>query len=211
MKVLVADVPHRRELEPLPKRVELVAEPDAEVEFVVLGPELARGGAALFERLPNLRVVQSISAGVDSLLPLVPKGVVVCGASGAYDIAVAEWIVATLLALRWRLPGFLELQRRAEWDSNAGNWFTTGPSSVGPVDDLDGVGAGLAEDQQQLGALAVVPGAGARRLGIVATNARRTAFTDSALWNTRATSGSSRTATDPGRTRPANRFGLAFV
>jgi phosphoglycerate dehydrogenase-like enzyme len=138
VKVLVADVPHRRELEPLPKRVELVAEPDAEVEFVVLGPELARGGAALFERLPNLRVVQSISAGVDSLLPLVPKGVVVCGASGAYDIAVAEWIVATLLALRWRLPGFLELQRRAEWDSNAGNWFTTGPSSVGPVDDLDG-------------------------------------------------------------------------
>src|ERR1019366_9527312 len=52
---------------------------------------------------------------------------------------------------------------------------------------------------------------GVRRLGIVATNARRTAFTDSALWNTRATSGSSRTATDPGRARPANRFGLAFA
>jgi hypothetical protein len=52
---------------------------------------------------------------------------------------------------------------------------------------------------------------GVRRLGIVATNARRTAFTDSALWNTRATSGSSSTASDPGRARPANRFGLAFV
>ena len=35
------------------------------------------------------------------------------------------------------------------------------------VDDLDDVGAGLAEDQQQLGALAVVPGAGARPLGAV--------------------------------------------
>ncbi len=138
LKVLVADLPHRRELEPLPEGVELVAEPDAEVEFVVFGPELARGGTALFKQLPNLRVVQSISAGVDSLLPLVPDGVVVCGASGAYDIAVAEWVVATLLALRWRLPEFGELQRRAEWDANAGNWFTTGPSSVGPIDDLDG-------------------------------------------------------------------------
>ena len=139
MKVLVADVPHRRELEPLPEGVELVAEPAEDVEFVVLGPELAQRGAALFKRLPGLRVVQSIAAGVDSLLPLVPEGVVVCGASGAYDIAVAEWVVATLLALRWRLPGFQELQLRGEWDSNAGNWFTTGPSSVGEIDDLDGV------------------------------------------------------------------------
>ncbi len=138
MKVLVADVPQRSELEPLPDGVELVAEPDAEVEFVVFGPEIARGGGALLRQLPSLRVVQSISAGVDSLLPLVPDGVIVCGASGAYDIAVAEWIVATLLALRWRLPQFYELQQRAEWDRNAGNWITTGPSSVGPIGDLDG-------------------------------------------------------------------------
>jgi phosphoglycerate dehydrogenase-like enzyme len=139
VKVLVAYVPQRRELEPLPEGVELVAEPADDVEFVVFGPELARGGAALFKRLPGLRVVQSIAAGVDSLLPRVPEGVVVCGASGAYNIAVAEWVVATLLALRWRLPGFQELQLRGEWDSNAGNWFTTGPSSVGEIDDLDGV------------------------------------------------------------------------
>ena len=106
MKVLVANVPQRRELEPLPNGVELVAEPDAEVEFVVLGPELARGARALFKRLPNLRVVQSTSAGVDSLLPLVPEGVTLCGASGAYDIAVSEWVVAMLLALGWHLPQF---------------------------------------------------------------------------------------------------------
>ena len=35
------------------------------------------------------------------------------------------------------------------------------------VDDPDGVGAGLAEDQQHLGPLAVVPGAGARQPGAV--------------------------------------------
>jgi phosphoglycerate dehydrogenase-like enzyme len=138
MKVLVANVPQRRELEPLSNGVELVAEPDAEVEFVVLGPELARGARALFKRLPNLRVVQSTSAGVDSLLPLVPEGVTLCGASGAYDIAVSEWVVAMLLALGWHLPQFYELQQRAEWDSNAGDWISTGPSSIGRVDDLDG-------------------------------------------------------------------------
>jgi phosphoglycerate dehydrogenase-like enzyme len=138
VKVLVADVPHRRELEPLPDGVELVAEPDAEVEFLVFGPELAPDAAALFEQLPNLRVVQSLSAGVDSLLSLVPDGVVVCGASGAYDIAVSEWVMATLLALRWRLPEFRELQRRGEWDISAGDWITSGPSLVAPIADLEG-------------------------------------------------------------------------
>ena len=138
MKVLVADVPQRQELEPLPDGVVLVTEPDSEVEFAVFGPELAQGLAALLKRLPNLRVMQSTSAGVDSLLPLVPKGVIVCGASGAHDIAVAEWVVAMLLALRRRLPEFYELQRRSEWDKNAGDWINSGPSLVGPVDDLDG-------------------------------------------------------------------------
>ncbi len=138
MKVLVADVPHRAELEPLPEGVELVAAPDAEVEFAVLGPELVADVPTLLEQLPNLRVMQSTSAGVDSLLPLVPEGVILCGASGAYDIAVSEWVVATLLALGWRLPQFYELQQRAEWDTNAGDWTTTGPSSIGRVDDLDG-------------------------------------------------------------------------
>jgi phosphoglycerate dehydrogenase-like enzyme len=138
VKVLVADVPDRRELEPLPAGVELVGEPEAEVEFVIYGPELSERGRDLFRQLPSLRVVQAVSAGVDSLVPLVPDGVVVCGASGAHDIAVAEWVVAMLLALRRRLPEFRELQRRAEWDSNAGDWIVTGPSLVGPIDDLDG-------------------------------------------------------------------------
>ncbi|MBZ5724464.1 MAG: hypothetical protein LAP87_05655 [Acidobacteriia bacterium] len=53
--------------------------------------------------------------------------------------------------------------------------------------------------------------AGERRPGIDANNARRTALTDSAFLNTRATSGSSSIATDPGCIRWANRFGLALL
>jgi phosphoglycerate dehydrogenase-like enzyme len=138
LKVLVADVPDRRELEPLPESVELVSEPDPEVEFMVFGPELSLTGAALFEQLPGLRVVQTLSAGVDSLLQVIPAGVAVCGASGAHDVAVAEWIVAVLLALRRRLCDFYELQKRGEWDPNANNWIITGPPLVGPLDDLEG-------------------------------------------------------------------------
>src|SRR5580693_3041383 len=48
-----------------------------------------------------------------------------------------------------------------------------------------------------------------RRGGMVVINARSTAFTDSALLKNWATSGSSSTATEPFRIRPAKRFGLA--
>ena len=50
-----------------------------------------------------------------------------------------------------------------------------------------------------------------RRAGMVVNRARRTAFTDSAFWNTRAMSGSSKTAKDPPGTRLANRFGFALA
>jgi hypothetical protein len=46
---------------------------------------------------------------------------------------------------------------------------------------------------------------------MVASNARNTAFTDSASLKTLATSGSYTTATAPGSTRSANRFGLDFA
>src|SRR5437867_6625386 len=54
------------------------------------------------------------------------------------------------------------------------------------------------------------PAEGARRAGMVAISALSTEFTDSALLKTRATSGSSRTATAPDCTLAANRLGLAF-
>lgn len=138
MKVLVADLPLRRELDPLPDNVELVAEPEPDVELVVLGVELTRRLPGLFDELSQLRVVQSINAGVEWLLPTVPNGVIVCSASGAHDSAVSEWVVATILALRRRLPEFLELQRRGAWDANVNDLTATGPSPLGPIDDLEG-------------------------------------------------------------------------
>ena len=131
-------MPLRAELGPIPEGVELVAAPSADVEMVVLGVELVREGPELFGELPGLRVVQAVFAGVDTFVAGVPPGVVVCSASGAHDIGVAEWVVAVLLALRRRLPELLERQRHGEWDANVNESTPTGSSALGVIDDLDG-------------------------------------------------------------------------
>src|ERR1019366_855831 len=162
VKILVEDVPQRSALGPMPESVELVAEPGPDVELVVLGLGLMPQVPALFDQLEGLRVVQAIFAGVDGFVASVPPGVVVCSASGAHDIGVAEWVVATLLALRRRLPELLERQRHGEWDANVNESTATGASALGPIDDLDGatilvlgygsIGRAVAARPQPLGA-----------------------------------------------------------
>ena len=118
----------------MPEGVELVAEPDPDVEMMVLGPELARDVPAIFQQLPGLRVVQSFSAGVDYLLPLIPRGVTLYSAAGVHDISVSEWVVGVILAMRRRLPEFGELQRRAEWKREMAE---PDDFSNHPIDDLE--------------------------------------------------------------------------
>lgn len=121
MKVLIPDSPLRGELGPLPKGVTLVAEPEPDVEMLIAGPELAERLPELFKSLPRLRVVQSFSAGVDWLVPMVPTGVVVCRAVGVHDASVADWVMAAMLTMQRRLPEFIERQRRAVWDRSEGD------------------------------------------------------------------------------------------
>lgn len=63
----------------------------------------------------EVKVVQTLSAGVDWILPLVPEGVVLCDGSGIHDAPVAEWVVLALLALLKDLSGFLEAQKEGRW------------------------------------------------------------------------------------------------
>src|ERR1700682_6752311 len=115
-------------MEPLPKGVELVATPAADVEFLLLGAEFSGDVPTLFKQLPGLKVVQSFSAGVDQLLPLIPQGVVLCSAVAVHDVAVSEWVVAVILAMNRRIPEFIDLQRRGEWRRDIAN----------QTDDLEG-------------------------------------------------------------------------
>jgi phosphoglycerate dehydrogenase-like enzyme len=138
VRVLVAEGPLRAELGELPPEVELVAEPDARVEFVVLGVELMRRLPELIAQLPGVRVVQTVFAGADMVLPLAPPGVTVCTAAGAHDIGVSEWVVMMILALGRRLDELLAFQREARWERNVNSFTATGAPAIGPVAELDG-------------------------------------------------------------------------
>jgi phosphoglycerate dehydrogenase-like enzyme len=115
-------------MEPLPAGVQLVAAPAPDIEVLVLGPVFSKDVSAVFKQLPDLKFVQSFSAGVDHLLPLIPPGVLLCNAVGVHDTAVSEWVMAAILAMGRRLPEFLDAQHRAEWNRDSGN----------SIEDLEG-------------------------------------------------------------------------
>jgi phosphoglycerate dehydrogenase-like enzyme len=65
--------------------------------------------------LAGLRVIQTLSAGVDRIVDFVPPGITLCDASGVHDVAVAEWIVMAILASNRRLLQLVDAQRDATW------------------------------------------------------------------------------------------------
>jgi phosphoglycerate dehydrogenase-like enzyme len=90
-------------------------------DVAVLVPPMpvgGRGGVALgnlLKRMPSLRLVQLLSAGVDGTTELIPAGVTLCSARGAHDVPVAEWVVGAILAGLKGFPGALENQRHGRW------------------------------------------------------------------------------------------------
>ncbi len=70
------------------------------------------------EMAPNLRWVQVISAGVDSLLDNVlfeDKDVILTTASGIHAVTMAEYALAMMLAFAHRLPLMIERQVAHDW------------------------------------------------------------------------------------------------
>jgi phosphoglycerate dehydrogenase-like enzyme len=133
---LLGELPSGVTVELLADPARLPSSPDG-VRFWV-PPFLAGPGAtALLTELPDLQVVQLLSAGADAWAGRVPAAVTLCDARGVHDSATAEWVVAAILA---QLRGFGPLARaqaRREWAFD----------EVAPTDELAGkrvliVGAG---------------------------------------------------------------------
>jgi len=109
-------------LGPLPDRVELHWSPredplPAEIRDAELlvpaerSPELLE----LLGEMPRLAVIQTVSAGVDWLLPSVPPGVTVCNARGVRDTAVAEWVLTAILSMEKQLSTLARRQAEHAW------------------------------------------------------------------------------------------------
>jgi phosphoglycerate dehydrogenase-like enzyme len=111
MKVLVPDGFPRGGL---PDEVELLGW-DAPGEGVAFAVPTWGADAGRLGELPDLRVVQVLSAGVDWIAGAVPAHVTLCNAGDTRSPAVAQWVVAAILA---DLLGF----RRAETQRAAHSW-----------------------------------------------------------------------------------------
>ncbi|HUK67516.1 MAG TPA: NAD(P)-dependent oxidoreductase [Streptosporangiaceae bacterium] len=88
----------------------------ADVTFYCL-PYMGDGASvALIARLPRLRVLQSLSSGVDDVLGAVPPGVTLCNGRGLHhEEGTAELAVTLMLASLRQLPLFVWQQADARW------------------------------------------------------------------------------------------------
>ncbi|QMU72400.1 2-hydroxyacid dehydrogenase [Streptacidiphilus sp. P02-A3a] len=85
------------------------------VEFFCL-PYLTGGaGLSLLPRLPSLRVVQTLTAGVDDVLPHLPAGVSCCNARGLHDASTAELAATLILASLRGIPQSVRRQDAGQW------------------------------------------------------------------------------------------------
>jgi phosphoglycerate dehydrogenase-like enzyme len=85
------------------------------VEFYVLPYDRGPEPPKLIKQLPSLRVVQSLSAGVEALVPLLPAGVRLANGRGLHDLSVAEHALALIHAAQRDLPRWFAQQTRGEW------------------------------------------------------------------------------------------------
>jgi phosphoglycerate dehydrogenase-like enzyme len=99
-------------LGPPPAGVEVVADPGPDVQFVVPRWE----DIPSLHDMPALEVVQVLSAGVDWIAERVPAGVTLCSARGARDRAMAEWVMAAILADAKCARECAEQQGRRQWE-----------------------------------------------------------------------------------------------
>jgi len=86
-----------------------------EVAFYVpeyMGPA---GTLDVMTTMSSLRVVQTLTAGVDDVLAVIPDGVTLCNAAGVHDASTAELAVGLTIANLRGFPGFLRAQDEGTW------------------------------------------------------------------------------------------------
>jgi phosphoglycerate dehydrogenase-like enzyme len=74
-----------------------------------------------FQDMKAVRLIQIASAGYAQLfgLGLVEKGIRACNGRGNFDVPIAEWNIAMMVALARNLRGMIRNQEAAVWDRSA--------------------------------------------------------------------------------------------
>jgi phosphoglycerate dehydrogenase-like enzyme len=123
--VCLPDIPEREHMGALPDDVQVVLVPDGgepvpDLSAVDLIVPIGRVREPLMELLAappgRLRVIQTLSAGVDWLRGRVPSQVAVCNARGVYDAPLAEWVLGAILAMQRGLVQARDAQARRTWE-----------------------------------------------------------------------------------------------
>ena len=115
------DVPERRHMGEFPAHLEVVLAPPepgplpdlSAVDLIVPYGWVRRPLLDALGAPGRLRVIQTLSAGVDWLIGRVPEGVMVCNARGVYDEPLAEWVVGAILAFQRGLVRARDAQAEA--------------------------------------------------------------------------------------------------
>jgi phosphoglycerate dehydrogenase-like enzyme len=91
-----------------------------EVAFYVLPYMKGTGVLDKVSEMPRLKVVQTLTAGYEDVLPLLPDQVTLCNAAGLHDTSTAELAVALALASGRHLDWFARDQVPGTWDQRPG-------------------------------------------------------------------------------------------
>ena len=86
-----------------------------EVAFYVPPYRFSDADSALVPQMSSLRVVQTMTAGVDHIRPHVPDGVTLCNGRGIHDTSTAELAMTLMLASLRGIPGFVRAQDVHTW------------------------------------------------------------------------------------------------
>jgi phosphoglycerate dehydrogenase-like enzyme len=88
----------------------------AEVEFYVPAYQLGPEQGEVFAQMKSLKVVQTLTAGVDHIRSQVPDGVLLCNGRGIHNASTAELAVTLTLSSLRGIPGFVGDQAEQHWN-----------------------------------------------------------------------------------------------
>lgn len=123
--VCLPDMPELVHAGVMPANVEVVLVGDEpaplpdlrDVDLVVPLPRIRPALLELLAGPPGrLRVIQTLSAGVDWMIGRVPERVTVCNARGIYDAPLSEWVVGAILSMQRGHIQARDQQAKAAWE-----------------------------------------------------------------------------------------------